>query len=135
MRMTAFVLGSLVLVAAATAGEDVPKPLTPAEAAKKVNEKVTLEMRVKSTGGTANWFLNSEEDYKAEKNFTVFIPKEAVEKFKAAKVDDPKTHFKGKTVRVTGTVELYREKPQIKVEDAAQIKTIETLEKDKPEKK
>jgi hypothetical protein len=40
------VLLALVLVPAAD-----DKPLSPAEAAKKVNEKVTVEMEVKSTGG------------------------------------------------------------------------------------
>jgi DNA/RNA endonuclease YhcR with UshA esterase domain len=33
--------------------------------------------------------------------------------------------FKGKTVRVTGTVTLYQDKPQIKAEDPEQIKIID----------
>jgi DNA/RNA endonuclease YhcR with UshA esterase domain len=105
------------------------KPITPAEAAKKVGEKVTMEMEVKSLGGRGPYFLNSEADYKDAKNFTVFIPTDAVEKFKKANIDDPSSHFKGKTVRVTGTVSLYREKPQIKVEDPEQIKIVETEKK------
>jgi DNA/RNA endonuclease YhcR with UshA esterase domain len=124
MRLSALVL-ALLLVAAARADEPPAKPVTPAEAAKKVNEKVTVEFEVKSTGGKGVCFLNSEEDFKDAKNFTVFIPEAAVEKFKAAKIDDPRTHFKGKTVRVTGTVTLYREKPQIKVETPDQIKGVE----------
>jgi DNA/RNA endonuclease YhcR with UshA esterase domain len=114
------VLLALVLVPAAD-----DKPLSPAEAAKKVNEKVTVEMEVKSTGGTAARFLNSEADFKDDKNFTVFIPKEALEKFAKAKIEDPAAHYKGKTVRVTGTVTLYRDKPQIKVEDPEQIKVVD----------
>jgi DNA/RNA endonuclease YhcR with UshA esterase domain len=119
MRLSAVLLALVLLPAA----DD--KPLTPAEAAKKVNEKVTVEMEVKSTGGTTARFLNSETDFKDDKNFTVFIPKEALEKFAKVKIEDPAKHFKGKTVRVTGTVTLYRDKPQIKVEDPDQIKVVD----------
>jgi DNA/RNA endonuclease YhcR with UshA esterase domain len=124
MRLTAILL-ALVLVVAASSDDTPTKPLTPAEAAKKLNEKVTIEMEVKSTGGKGVCFLNSEEDFKDSKNFTVFIPEEVVEKFKKAKVDDPKTFYKGKTVHVTGTVTMFREKPQIKLEDPDQIKVVE----------
>lgn len=109
-------------------GLDAPAdgtPITPAEAAKKINEKVIVEMEVKSSGGNTNCYLNSEADYKDEKNFTIFIPKETLAKFKEAKIDNPATHFKGKTVRVTGTVTLSREKPQIKVDETSQIKVVE----------
>ena len=45
---------------------------------------------------------------------------------KEAKVDDVPAHYKGKTIRVTGTVKLYREKPEIIVNDPeAQIKFVE----------
>jgi DNA/RNA endonuclease YhcR with UshA esterase domain len=124
MRVSALLL-ALVLSAAAWAADPPAKPIAPAEAAKKVNEKVTVEIEVKSTGGKEANFLNSEADFKDAKNFTVFIPEEALEKFKKAKIEDPKTFYKGKTVRVTGTVTLYREKPQIKVEDPAQIEVVE----------
>jgi DNA/RNA endonuclease YhcR with UshA esterase domain len=100
-------------------------PLTPADAAKKVDQKVTVEFQVKSTGGKTAVYLNSEEDFKSDKNFTVFLPTKAVEKFKAKKVDDPAAHFKGNTVRVTGTVTLFKEKPQIKVEGPDQITVVE----------
>jgi DNA/RNA endonuclease YhcR with UshA esterase domain len=123
-------LGVLIVAAllAAPAGpEDKPKdkPLTPAEAAKKVGEKVTVEMEVKSAGkGSGVCFLNSEADFKDPKNFTLFIGKAGAEKFKEAKVEDPAAHFKGKTVRATGKVALYRERPQIVVEDPAQIAIV-----------
>jgi DNA/RNA endonuclease YhcR with UshA esterase domain len=124
MRLSAPLL--ILMMVTLARGDDTPqKPITPADAAKKVNEKVTVEMEVKSTGGKDVAFLNSEEDFKDAKNFTVFIPEAALEKFKKAKIDDPRTHFKGKKVLVTGTVTLYREKPQIKVEDPDQIKLVE----------
>ena len=123
MRLTSFVVG-IVLIGTACGDDKPAKPLTPGEAAKKVNEKVTVEMEVKSTGGGSVWFLNSEADFKDEKNFTLFVPATTVEMFKKSKIEDH-THFKGKTVQVTGTVTLYREKPQIKIEEPDQIKIIE----------
>jgi DNA/RNA endonuclease YhcR with UshA esterase domain len=125
MRLGAIVV-AVLLVPAAWA-DDKPekpkdKPLTPAEAAQKIGEKVRVEMEVKSArkdNGVA--FLNSEADFKGEKNFTLFINKAGVEKLKEAKVEDPADHFKGKTVRATGKVSLYPERPQIIVEDPAQI--------------
>ena len=129
MRFIALALAMVLVVAAS--GDDTPvksvKPLTTAEAAKKLNEKVTVEVMVKSTGGNTNCYLNSEEDYKDSKNFTVMIPEGVLEKFKKAKIEDPKTFYKGKTVHVTGTVTTNRDKPQIKVEDPEQIKVIEKV--------
>jgi DNA/RNA endonuclease YhcR with UshA esterase domain len=125
MRLCAIVVA--VLLTPAAWSEDPPrdklvKPLTPAEAAKKVGEKVTVEMEVKSAGkGKGVVFLNSEADFKDAKNFTVFLSQTAMEKFKEAKIEDPAAHFKGKTVRATGTVKLYRERPEIVIEDPAQV--------------
>jgi hypothetical protein len=125
MRLYAAIVVPMVLLGV-TRGDDTPtKPITVAEAAKKVNEKVTVEMEVKSTGGKGICFLNSEADYKDANNFTILIPKETMAKFGKTKIDDPQKHFKGKTVLVTGTVTLYQKKPQIKVEDPDQIKVTE----------
>jgi DNA/RNA endonuclease YhcR with UshA esterase domain len=127
MRVAAIVVAVLLLPAGP---QDKPKdkpppPLTPAEAAKKVGEKVVVEMEVKSAGkGTDVYFLNSEADFKEAKNFTLFIPKAAAEKFKEAKIEDPAAHFKGKTVRATGTVTLYRDRPQIVIEEPAQLSLV-----------
>jgi DNA/RNA endonuclease YhcR with UshA esterase domain len=102
------------------------KPVTPAEAAKLIGKKVTVEMAVKSTGKSRGvFFLNSEEDYRSAGNFTAFINATAAKRFREAKIDDPAAHFKGKTVRVTGTVKLYRDKPEIVVEDPKQVEIVE----------
>src|SRR5262245_43759127 len=124
MRVAATVV-ALVCSAFAAGDDTSAKPITVAEAAKKVNEKVTVEMEVKSTGGKGICFLNSEADFKDANNFTVFIPKATMEKFEKAKIEEPQKHFEGKTVLVTGTVTLYQKKPQIKVEDPDQIKVVE----------
>lgn len=115
---------ALVLAAGVVLAQD-GAPLTPAEAAKKIDQKVTVELVVKSVGGKTSVYLNSEDDFKSDKNFTVFVPAKAVEKFKAAKVDDVGAHFKGKTVRVTGTVTQFKDRPQIKVEGPDQITAVD----------
>jgi DNA/RNA endonuclease YhcR with UshA esterase domain len=108
------------------AAADQQKPIAPAEAAKKVNEEVTVLMEVKSVGNSGQvYFLNSEEDFKDPKNFTVFIDKDTMTKFKEAKIDDPAGHFKGKTIQVKGKVILYRERPEIKVSGPDSIQVVE----------
>jgi DNA/RNA endonuclease YhcR with UshA esterase domain len=103
-----------------------PPPIVSlAQAAKMVDKRVTVQMEVKSTGGNTACFLNSSADFKDAGNFTVFLPAEVLEKFEQAKIAKPSEYYKGKIVQVTGTVGLYREKPQIRVDDPAQIKVVE----------
>lgn len=111
-------------------GEKDAKPLTPGAAAKKINEKCTVEMKIESVGkGNGVYFLNSKEDYKDKDNFTVFINKDGAESLSKAKIDDPVAHFKGKTVRVSGTVVLYKDRPEIIIEMADQIRIVEKTDK------
>jgi DNA/RNA endonuclease YhcR with UshA esterase domain len=122
---TLALLGWLLWLPLARA-DDPPRPIGPAEAAKKVNEEVTLEMEVKSANLRETvCFLNSEEDYKDAKNFTVFIDKDALARFKEAKIEDPAARYKGKTVRVKGKVALYRDRPEIKVSGPDAIKIVD----------
>jgi alkaline phosphatase D len=120
------------LSALVPAQEKVEKPVGPgatstAEARKKVGEKVTVEMTVESTGSAGKRvFLNSEKNRRDEKNFTIMIDLDkAGAKFKEAKIDDPKTHFRDKRIRVTGTVSKYQEQIEIIVTDPEQIKVVE----------
>jgi DNA/RNA endonuclease YhcR with UshA esterase domain len=96
-------------------------------------------MEVKSTGKSGNRrvFLNSEANYRDGKNFTVLLNSGVLAKFKKAKVEDAAEHFKGKTIRVTGTVKLYQNKPEIAVDDPSQIVVVEKKEgaKEKKEEK
>ncbi len=117
----------VILLAVTFAAGDDPaiRTVAPAEAAKKVDQKVTVEMEVKSTGGRSNRYLNSEIDYKSPDNFTIFIGKDALPQFKDAKIDDPAVYYKGKTIRVTGTVTVYDGEPRIEVEKPEQIQVVE----------
>ncbi len=123
MRLSGLSIALCLFPLFVSAAAETP-PLTPAEAAKRANEKVVMQMEVKSTGGDNNRYLNSEEDFKDAKNFTIFISKNDLAKFKKAGIEKPEVHFKGKLIEVTGTVVLQKEKPQIKVEEPDQIKIV-----------
>ena len=99
--------------------------IKPADAAKKINEKVVVHLEVKSSGGKENVYLNSEADFNDAKNFTIFIPKERVTEFVKAGIDRPADHFNGKWIKVTGTVVLEQQKPRVVVESPDQIKVVE----------
>jgi hypothetical protein len=125
--MRSLVLVSLLLlIPTMSDGQTEALPITPDAAAKKLDQKCTVEMLVRSTGkGNGVFFLNSQEDYKNKENFTVFINKDGAESLKKAKIDAPLTYFKGKTVHVTGTVVLYNKKPEIILDKAEQIKIVD----------
>jgi acetyl esterase/lipase len=118
-------LGTM-LVAYNAAAQDIARPLTPAEAAKKVNEEVTVEFEVRSTGGERNRYLNSASDFSAANNFTVYIPQAAMPKFAEAKIPNPDEHFYGKTIQVTGKVGQAQGKPRMTITDPAQITIVES---------
>ena len=127
MRLGLLLAGALLsslAVAPATAQEKGPV-VSPAQAARLLDKRVVLQMEVKSTGGSLNCYLNSAVDFKDAANFAVFIPQAALDKFKQARIENPKAYYKGKTVQVSGTVTLYDEKPQIRVDEPAQIKVVE----------
>jgi DNA/RNA endonuclease YhcR with UshA esterase domain len=105
------------------------KPLTPAEAIKMVNKEVTVEMMVRSSKNALEKrheiYLDSEENFRDEKNLAVVVTEEGAGKFKDSGIDNPAEHFRGKTIRVTGTVTLKDERPRIEVSDPKSITLIE----------
>jgi uncharacterized protein (TIGR03067 family) len=109
---------------------DDTKPLTPAEAIKKVNEEVTVQMLVKASKNRlekrGEIYLDSEENFQDEKNLGIVVTKTGAVKFKAKGVDDPAVHFKDKTIRVKGTVIIKEKRPRIEVDDPKQIVIVET---------
>jgi len=123
-----------VIAAPFVRGDAPAKPLTPAEAATKVNEQVTVRMEVKNVGKARDGsviFLNSEKNYRDDTNFTVFINRDALAKFKEAKLD-PAADFKGKTVQVTGKVVLYNKHPEIVVSSPDAIAIVDEAADPKP---
>lgn len=96
-----------------------------AEAAKHVGKEWTVEMRVAATGQSKSQklvFLNSEPNFKDPANFTVVIDAKTAAKMK---LGDPAKHFRDKTIRITGKVTLFDNRPQIVVSDPKQIEVLE----------
>jgi DNA/RNA endonuclease YhcR with UshA esterase domain len=124
MRFATMLFVGVIISNIALAQQPV-RPVTVAEAIKRIDQKVVLQMEVKSTGGNTNRYLNSTSDFKDASNFTIYIPEAAVPKFKTVRIDDPAKYYKGKTILVTGTVVLYKEKPQIQVDEPTQIRVVE----------
>lgn len=122
MRLATVVVLQVSVVGLAYAQE--ARPLTPAEALTKVDQKVTVAMDIRSTGGKTARFLNSESDFRDESNFAVFIPNFALTAFKKAGIEDPAAHYKDKSIVATGKVEMSQGRPQLRVESPAQIKVV-----------
>jgi DNA/RNA endonuclease YhcR with UshA esterase domain len=69
---------------------------------------------------------SSESDFRDEANFTVVLDTKALAAdLKAAEVEDAAAHFRGKKVRVSGTVSLLNDRPQVMVKAPKQIQVIE----------
>jgi len=118
-----------VLALAGTAAWGVEdKPLSPEDANKKVNEKVTVEMLVKASKNRlekrGEIYLDSEEDFHDPKNLGIVITRAGAAKFAEAGVNEPAAHFKGKTIRVTGTVIVKEKRPRIEIVDPKQITIV-----------
>jgi DNA/RNA endonuclease YhcR with UshA esterase domain len=88
-----------------------------AEALKHVGQNVTVEGTItkvfKSRNG--NTFLNFGGNY-PDVTFVVWIPQDAPEAS-----DSGLSNLQGKKVKITGTIQLYRDKPEIKVTTKEQI--------------
>lgn len=96
--------------------------LSPAAAAKKVGEKVTVQFTVTSVGGKANLYLNTSKDFRAKDNFALVLPtKSQTGKWEKAGADT----FVGKTVRATGTIKLNKDSPQLEIADPKDLEIVE----------
>lgn len=125
-------LAAALAATAVLTGDAATKPLTPVEAGKRVNEKVIVEMLVRASKNRlekrGEIYLDSEEDFHDPKNLAVVINKEGAAKFEKAGIKEPAGYFKGKTIRVSGTVTLVDQRPRIVVDDPKQIRVVEKKE-------
>ncbi len=102
------------------------EPLTADEVKKRLDQAVTLDLTVQATGASGTRvFLNSAEDRRADDNFTVVLEQAALDQMKKDGIADARAHFGGKMIRVTGRLSLFRERPQIVVQEAKQIQVRE----------
>ena len=106
------------------------KPLTPVEASKQAGKTVTVEMVVKAAKDRlekrGEIYLDSETDFKDEENFAVVITRDGAASLKKAGINNPAEHFKDKKIRATGTVKEVDKVPRIEIDDAGQIRLVET---------
>jgi acetyl esterase/lipase len=97
------------------------------EARNHLEEHRTVEMTVRaSKDGThrKEYYLDSVEDYGREDNCTVVIAYDHAGKFKQAGIDDPAAYYKGKTIRVTGTIIREADQTRIRVSEPGQIRIV-----------
>jgi hypothetical protein len=102
----------------------IPSPL---EALQRINETVTVEMRVQRTKcctGSRQVFLDSELNYRAPENLGVIITESAQAKYQAAGVDDLARHFQDRIIQVHGTLIRGEKGPFIEVSDPDQIAIV-----------
>ena len=87
------------------------------EAAQHIGARATVEGIVVEvfTGKHGNTFLNFGAEY-PNQTFTGWIPKDSL-----LAGDESLSALEGKTVRITGTISLYRGKPEIKIISKSQI--------------
>jgi len=116
------------LAAHAAADEAAPKPLTPAQARKKVGETIVVEMTVKAAKNRlekrGEIYLDAEPDFRDEKNFTAVINRDGAALFQGQGIADPAEHFMDKTIRVKGVVTVVDDVPRIEVNDPKQIELV-----------
>ncbi len=111
------------------ADDDKEKALTPADARKQTGKEITVEMEVKSSKNALKQrgeiYLDSEEDFRDDKNFAVVITRKGAESLKAAGIDDPADHFKGKIIKAKGKVTERDGVPRVEIDDDKQIWIVE----------
>ena len=96
------------------------------QASQHLGERVTVEGPVKgthyaeSTDGQPT-FINVGRDYPSKERFTVVV----WQGDRGAFDTPPESKYRGKTIRVTGTVDQYEGMPQIEVDGPADIEIVE----------
>jgi DNA/RNA endonuclease YhcR with UshA esterase domain len=122
MMWTAFVLGLLATTAYAGNNGDF---IGPVEARKHVGEEITVKMTVKAAKDRlekrGEIYLDSEENFRDQKNFAVVINRAGAASLKDAGISDPADHFKGKSITAKGTVKEVDGVPRIEISEAKQI--------------
>ena len=112
-------LASLILA------DDAPPRIKPEAARRYVDKQVEVVLEVRHSRyseqrKTAS--LDSEENFQDEKNLRIAITEKGIQDLKQKwAVDGPADDYKGKSIRVLGTVILKEDKPYIDVNEAEQL--------------
>lgn len=104
-------------------GDD--KPLSPTEARQRLGEQVLVEMEVRVAKDRlekrGEIYLDSEEDFRDDKNLAAVITRTGAESLRNQGITDPAEHFRGKKIRVKGTVKEVDNVRRIEIDAADQI--------------
>jgi len=118
-----------LLVGLCAAYED--RPFTPIEAGKQVGNKIEVQMRpavIKDRlENRGEIYMDSEKDFRDEKNFAVVITEKGANRFKEKGIKDPAKHFEDKEIRAKGIVKVVQSVPRIEVDDPDQISIVEAV--------
>jgi hypothetical protein len=105
------------------------KPLTPVEARKRLGEKIIVEMTVRAAKDRLDHrgeiYLDSEPNFRDDKNFAVVLTRAGAASLKAAGIDKPAEHFKDKKIRASGTVKEVDKIFRIEIDNAKQIQLVD----------
>ena len=110
-------------------GEDALPEIRPEQARQYVGQKVrvTLEVRgAKHSLHRKTTFLDSERDFRDEKNLGIAISEQGVEALgQSLGFTDAVTFFLGKSIQVSGTIELQEGRPYLPVDAVEQIQVVD----------
>src|SRR5262245_878159 len=122
--MTLRILLVLGLFAVPAYADEKTEPLGPVEARKQVGKEITVKMTVKAAKDRlekrGEIYLDSEENFRDDKNFAVVITKTGAASLNNAGIASPAEHFKDKMIQAKGTVKEVDGIPRIEIDDATQ---------------
>ena len=98
----------------------------------QVGEEVEVSMRAVGVGGRTHVYLNSMSDFRDKQCFTIRIVPDVAKQLRASLEDDPYSHFRGRLVRCTGTIEKNQDRLQISVTSSDQLEVVDSPERDTP---
>ncbi len=114
--------------AAPSAAKIDGQPLDAERLKNLLNKEVTLDMHVAATGqnkGATMMYLNSSKDRNSPTNMTIVVTTKVAEQMKTAGIDNPRTHYDGKNIRVVGMLTTFQERPQIILTEANKISVMD----------
>ncbi len=108
---------------------DATKALTPVEAQDHVGQVVLVQLTVRAAKNRlekrGEIYLDSEEDFRDERNFAAVITRRGAVSLAAKQITNPVEHFQGKVIQVRGLVKDVDGVLRIEVNDAEQIRRVE----------
>jgi hypothetical protein len=128
LRQVALAVLFLAGIAPAAADDKPAPPLTPVAARTKIGQEITVEMVVATAKDRlekrGEIYLDSELDFRSDKNFAVVITPAGAAQLKEQGLADPAQHFLGKTIRAKGTVKEVDGVPRIEIDEPKQIEIV-----------